>query len=110
MENNAYHEVLDRIYDPIYCLKCKKKTETINTSEVITKNNRRQLKGQCKICGTKKSQFIAKQTNNKLLVGGEIGSELDSVYYDPKQGFSGINDLQRKTGKSQREIEEFLHQ
>jgi hypothetical protein len=93
--------------EDIYCLKCKKKTETINTSEIITKNNRRQLKGQCKICSTKKSQFIS---SNKILVGSGIDPHLDSVYYDPKQGFSGINDLQRKTGKSQKEVEEFLHQ
>lgn len=35
---------------------------------------------------------------------------LESLYYDPKTGYSGINDLQRKSGKSQKEVTEFLHQ
>jgi Integrase core domain/Domain of unknown function (DUF5679) len=99
----------------LYCLKCKKKTETINTSEIITKNNRKQIRGQCKICDQIKCQFIktlflVPQELAKEKVGGGIDPQLEKIYYDPKTGFSGINDLQRKTGKSQKVVKEFLNQ
>ena len=42
----------------MYCLKCRKFTDTINEHETTTKNNRRMLKGKCKICGTTKNKFI----------------------------------------------------
>lgn len=47
----------------IYCVKCKQHTDTSNTSEVTTENNRKMIKGICKICGSKKSQFI--KSNDK---------------------------------------------
>ena len=43
----------------IYCLRCKKKTETNNITQKITQNNRNIIQGNCVICGTKKSKFIA---------------------------------------------------
>lgn len=46
----------------IHCLKCKTRTATNNISEVLTKNNRKMLKGICKVCGSKKSQFIPMQS------------------------------------------------
>src|SRR5277367_1178057 len=42
----------------MYCVKCKKKTETIDIIQVTTKNNRSVLKGICSVCGSKKSSFI----------------------------------------------------
>jgi hypothetical protein len=42
----------------MYCLKCKKKTETKDQEETTSKNNRKMLKGICVVCGTHKSQFI----------------------------------------------------
>ena len=44
----------------MYCVKCKKKTATIDIIQATTKNNRSMLKGVCSICGSKKSQFIKK--------------------------------------------------
>jgi hypothetical protein len=82
----------------ICCLKCKKKTDTLNSNKTTTKNGRKQLKGQCKICNTNRNQFVKND------------DKLKEVYYDSKQDFSGINDLQRKTGKIQKEVEGFLHQ
>lgn len=43
----------------MYCVKCKQKTETVNIIHVVTKNNRRLLKGTCTACGNKKSSFVA---------------------------------------------------
>ena len=42
----------------MYCLKCKRRTESINIQEKITSNSRKRLTALCKICGTRKSQFI----------------------------------------------------
>jgi hypothetical protein len=45
----------------IYCLKCKKKTETLNLNHIISKNNKSVITGNCSICGTKKYRFERKQ-------------------------------------------------
>lgn len=42
----------------IYCLKCQKKTPTINVKRVVL-NGRHMLQVNCKVCGSKKSQYIA---------------------------------------------------
>ena len=47
----------------MYCVKCKKKTETLNTMQIITKNNKHMMKGICSICGKNKSSFVS----NKVL-------------------------------------------
>jgi len=44
----------------IYCLKCKKRTETIGEHERTTSNGRRMISGTCKVCGTQKNQFVKK--------------------------------------------------
>jgi len=41
----------------MYCVKCKKKTDTRNESQVITKNKRQMLTGICSECGSKKCSF-----------------------------------------------------
>jgi len=45
--------------EPIYCMKCKKKT---NTRDVVKKvlGNKIQIKGLCAVCKTKKSTFTKK--------------------------------------------------
>jgi hypothetical protein len=44
----------------IYCLKCKKNTDTLKTKEEITKNGRMRLIGNCSICLGNKGSFIKK--------------------------------------------------
>ena len=56
----------------MYCFKCKKKTQTTNQREVNTKNGRRMLKGNCKICNTKKNVFVSGGNMNKTKKGGSI--------------------------------------
>ena len=46
----------------MYCVKCKKKTETNNITQVRTKNNRLMLKGVCTICGKNKSSFVSNKS------------------------------------------------
>lgn len=50
----------------MHCLKCKQKTDSINITEVISKNNRRMLKGTCSYCGSKKSSFIKNTTGKGI--------------------------------------------
>ena len=42
----------------IYCLKCKKKTETKNLKDGVTKTARPVKTGNCSVCDTKKSVFV----------------------------------------------------
>lgn len=44
----------------MYCLKCKKNTETQNEQQRTAKNGRNMLSGTCSVCGTKKNKFIKK--------------------------------------------------
>ena len=48
----------------MYCVKCKKKTETLDDTQAITKNNRSMQKGICSVCGKKKATFIASPTSS----------------------------------------------
>ena len=38
----------------IYCLKCKGRTDSLETQEVVLKNGRPAVTGRCVTCGTKK--------------------------------------------------------
>ena len=42
----------------IYCLKCKKDTENLDSKIFRTKNNRLIMQPKCNDCGNKKSRFI----------------------------------------------------
>ena len=57
----------------MYCVKYKKKTETLNQSEHVTKNNRQLLKGQCVVCGITKSSFVSNKKS-----GGFVNTLLNS--------------------------------
>ena len=43
-----------------FCLHCQKKTKDVAPKIVKTKNGGRRLKSTCAVCGTKKSEFVAK--------------------------------------------------
>src|SRR5579872_226549 len=73
----------------MYCLKCKKKTESINIQEQITSNKRNRLTALCKLCGTKKSQFISKQqvghgVFNDIL--SKLGSTVGELHLPANRG------------------------
>jgi hypothetical protein len=107
----------------LYCLKCRKKTNAINIQNVLTKNNKPMIKGNCSICNSKVSQF-SKIINGKGVVntmlkyipeihmsapdgeyveGGEFNNTKKYSYCGPgtkyenrfKQGYKGINDLDK---------------
>ena len=48
----------DDSYTVTYCVKCKKKTQSVDTIITTSLNNRNMLKGVCFVCGKIKSSFI----------------------------------------------------
>ena len=40
--------------NPIYCVKCRTKTESLNVERVTMKNGRPAQRAECRDCGTKK--------------------------------------------------------
>jgi hypothetical protein len=81
----------------IFCVKCKQKTDTKNEKKVQMPNGRNAVKGECKKCGTKKTQFIASQK------GGMFGPnqktelpprmKLQPILKEMKGGESFLNKL-----------------
>ena len=45
--------------EQIYCFKCREKTDTLETQEVMLKNGRPAVTGLCAVCGTKKFRMTA---------------------------------------------------
>ena len=50
----------------MYCVKCKKATDTSNVQYAVSKNGRNIKRGKCVICGTTKTQFIKAQKGGSL--------------------------------------------
>ena len=51
----------------MYCVKCKKRTDTTNERITTTKNNRHMKRGMCVICGINKTQFTKAPEGGSLL-------------------------------------------
>ena len=51
----------------MYCVKCKKKTETTSEKLVTTSNNRTMKRGNCSVCGTTKTQFVKSSKGGSVL-------------------------------------------
>src|SRR2546425_9198729 len=106
----------------MYCVKCKGKTESVNVTEVTSKNNRIMLKGSCVVCGSKKSQFIKNISGRGIsdiigrigelhlpaskgeeVVNGSFNNLNKYSYCGPgtkyeqrdREGYKGINELDR---------------
>ena len=59
----------------LYCVKCKRKTETKDIRNAVSKNNRPMLRGVCVVCGTTKTQFVKGTPSS----GGDLVGSLNSV-------------------------------
>ena len=103
-----------------FCFKCRQHTNTIDTFQIVTENNRNMIKGLCDQCNMIKCKFISlKESDQKVGAGLEDSAKeiskkdqilLEETYYNPKTGFCGINELARKANKSQKVVKEFLNQ
>ena len=64
--NHVYNKKNTTLIMHIFCVRCRKKTETTGASTVRTKNGRCAVKGKCKACGTRKTQFVAGKKCGKM--------------------------------------------
>ena len=62
-----------------YCLRCKKKTENLNSKIFKTKNGRLIMQSKCAGCGIKKSRFVKEQEAKVLLSNLEIKTPLSKT-------------------------------
>ena len=51
----------------MYCVRCKKQTDTTNEQFTTSKNNRRMKRGKCAVCGTTKTQFVKSTKGGSIL-------------------------------------------
>ena len=51
----------------MYCLRCKRHTETLSQTSEVLRNGRLAKKGICAICGVKKSQIVGSMVGGSLL-------------------------------------------
>ena len=71
----------------MYCVKCKKRTDTTNERITTTKNNRYMKRGTCVICGINKAQFIKAPAGGSLL--NKAINNLPVEMHLPKHNFTG---------------------
>jgi len=70
----------------IYCVKCRKFTETREMKQKTTKNNHQMLQGICVVCETKKSKFIS--ASGKVFLNDTINSLRFEIHM-PGHNFTG---------------------
>ena len=63
----------------IYCLKCRKDTENIDSKVSKTSNNRTLILSDCAKCGSKKSRFVKEQKAKGFLSNLGIITTLSKV-------------------------------
>ena len=51
----------------MYCVRCKKRTDTNNEKITTTKNKRYMKRGICNVCGTSKTQLIKAPKGGSIL-------------------------------------------
>ena len=62
-----------------YCIRCRKKTENLNSKIFKTKNNRLIMQSKCPKCGIKKSRFVKEQEAKGLLSNLGIKTPLSKI-------------------------------
>ena len=62
-----------------YCVKCKKKTENLDSKIFKTKNNRLIMQSKCPKCGIKKSRFVKEPEAKGLLSNLGIKTPLSKI-------------------------------
>ena len=51
-----------------YCVRCRKKTENLNSKIFNTKNSRLIMQSKCPDCGFKKSRFVKKKEKDYKVI------------------------------------------
>ena len=72
----------------MYCLKCRRVTETENIANTMSKNDRLMRRDQCAICGKTKYQFVKKGTAGGILLNSLV-NKLPFEMHLPGHNFAG---------------------
>ena len=72
----------------MYCVKCKKVSDTSNEQLTTTKNNRCMKRGTCVVCGTTKTQFVKSSKGGMYTLNKMINS-LPVEIHLPGHNFTG---------------------
>ena len=72
----------------MYCLKCRRVTETENITFPISKNGRLMERGRCVMCGKIKCQFIKKDASGGSFLNTLVNN-LPFEMHLPGHNFSG---------------------
>ena len=63
----------------LFCLKCRKNTESINPRVSKTNNGKTMILSKCAICSSKKSTFIKKQEASGILSNLGLKTPLNKI-------------------------------
>ena len=72
----------------MYCLKCRRVTETENITTVTSKNYRLMRLGQCVTCGPMKYQFVRKDVADGSFLNSLV-NKLPFEMHQPGHSFTG---------------------
>jgi len=104
-----------------YCVRCRKKTESIDKKLVKTANGKNRMRSKCAVCGTEKSSFVSSKNGKGFtdmlpvelhlysekgenVPGGTFNDQPKYSYCGPgtkfeqrtREGYKGINKLDEK--------------
>ena len=82
----------------MYCVKCKRATQSSDIVDVVSKNNRNMKRGKCVVCGTTKTQFV-KGTQGSGFMNNLI-NKLPFEMHLPGHNFTGPGTKLNKRLKS----------
>ena len=71
----------------MYCVKCKKVSDTSNEQLTTTKNNRRMKRGTCVVCGKTKTRFVKSSKGGSIL--NKMINSLPVEMHLPGHNFTG---------------------
>ena len=72
----------------MYCLKCRRVTESENIAHTMSKNGRQMRRGQCVKCGKTKCQFLKKETACESFLNSLV-SKLPFEMHLQRHNFTG---------------------
>ena len=72
----------------MYCLKCRRVTETENVTTATSKTGRLMRRGQCVTCGKTKTQFIKRDTTGGSFLNTLV-NKLPFEMHLPGHSFTG---------------------
>ena len=75
-DKKTYWETISSLEDMhSYCIRCRRATDSLQATRVVSKNGRRLVKGKCRMCGVSKTRFVG----GSVQKDGDIVESLNKV-------------------------------